>query len=251
MNIPVSTPGDHILILQCLSGDGRADSASVFRNNQITTTNTYPISVPGVMSINGNSATTGGSQPYQFYYYFYDMRIRTAACPSARTAVVANTPANPVITQQADSLVSSIATGNQWYYNDTLLVGANNPSYRPTKSGQYKVIIYDAFGCQLTSNTINITITALTEQMAEEIKLRVSPNPNNGRFNLSFRVATKSDLWIDILDATGNKVFTANQADFIGAYSKEINLSQVSSSLYLVRIQHNKKIYLKKIVIQR
>lgn len=251
LNIPVSTPGDHILILQCLSGDGRADSASVFRNNQITTTNTYPISIPGVMSINGNSATTGGSQPYQFYYYFYDMRIRTAACPSARTAVVANTPANPVITQQADSLVSSIATGNQWYYNDTLLVGANNPSYRPTKSGQYKVIIYDAFGCQLTSNTINITITALTEQMAEEIKLRVSPNPNNGRFNLSFRVATKSDLWIDILDATGNKVFTANQADFIGAYSKEINLSQVSSSLYLVRIQHNKKIYLKKIIIQR
>jgi hypothetical protein len=111
--------------------------------------------------------------------------------------------------------------------------------------------VFDAFGCQLTSNTINVTITALTEQMAEEIKLRVSPNPNNGRFNLSFRVATKSDLWIDILDATGNKVFTANQADFIGSYSKEINLNQVSSSLYLVRIQHNKKIYLKKIIIQR
>jgi len=251
LNIPVSTPGDHILILQCLSGDGRVDSASVFRNNQITTTNTYPIVVPGVMSINGNSATTGGSQPSQFYYYFYDMRIRTASCPSARTAIVANTPTNPLITQQADSLVSSIASGNQWYYNDTLISGAINPSYRPTKSGQYKVIIYDAFGCQLTSNTINVTITALTEQMAEEIKLRVSPNPNNGRFNLSFRVATKSDLWIDILDATGNKVFTANQADFIGSYSKEINLNQVSSSLYVVRIQHNKKIYLKKIIIQR
>ena len=251
LNIPVSTPGDHILILQCLSGDGRADSASVFRNNLITTTNTYPMSVPGVMSINGNNSTTGGAQPYQFYYFFYDMRIRTVSCPSARIAVVANTPSNPVITQQADSLVSSYASGNQWYYNDTLLVGANNPSYRPTKSGQYKVIIYDAFGCLLSSNTITVTITALTEQLAEEIKLRVSPNPNNGRFNLSFRVATKSDLWIDILDATGNKVFTANQADFIGSYSKEINLSQVPSSLYVVRIQHNKKIYLKKIIIQR
>jgi hypothetical protein len=179
------------------------------------------------------------------------MRIRTTSCPSARTAVVANTPANPVITQQADSLVSSFATANQWFFNDTLIVGANNSHYRPTKSGLYKVIATDAFGCQLSSNTINVTITALTEQMAEEIKLRVSPNPNNGRFNLSFRVATKSDLWIDILDATGNKVFTANQADFIGSYSKEINLNQVSSSLYLVRIQHNKKIYLKKIIIQR
>lgn len=251
LNIPVNTPGDHILILQCLSGDGRADSASVFRNNQITTTNTYPMSVPGVMSINGNSATTGGAQPYQFYYYFYDMRIRTASCASARTPIVVGTPANPVISQQADSLVSSFTTGNQWYFNDTLIVGANNPSYRPTKSGQYKVIIYDAFGCQLTSNTITFNVTALVEQTAEEIKLRVSPNPNKGRFNLSFQVTAKADLWIDILDATGNKVFTANQADFIGSYSKEINLNQVASSLYLVRIQHNKKIYLKKIIIQR
>ena len=251
LNIPVNTPGDHILILQCLSGDGRADSASVFRNNQITTTNTYPMSVPGIMSINGNSATTGGAQPYQFYYYFYDMRIRTTACTSAKTPVVVSTPTNPVISQQADSLVSSYPTANQWFFNDTLIVGANNSHYRPTKSGSYKVIVYDAFGCQLTSNTINVTITALTEQMAEEIKLRVSPNPNKGRFNLSFQVTTKSDLWIDILDATGNKVFTANQADFIGSYSKEINLNQVSSSLYVVRIQHNKKIYLKKIIIQR
>jgi hypothetical protein len=251
LNIPVDAPGDHILILQCLGGDGRADSASVFRNNQITTTNTYPITVPGVMSINGNSATTGGAQPSQFYYYFYDMRIRTTACSSAKTAIVVSTPTNPVITQQADSLVSSYATANQWFFNDTLIVGANNSHYRPTKSGLYKVLATDAFGCQLSSNTINVTITGLTEQMAEEIKLRVSPNPNKGRFNLSFQVTTKSDLWVDILDATGNKVFTANQADFIGSYSKEINLAQVSSSLYLVRIQHNKKIYLKKIIIQR
>ncbi|MBU3743643.1 MAG: T9SS type A sorting domain-containing protein, partial [Sediminibacterium sp.] len=251
LNIPVNTPGDHVLILQCLGGDGRVDSASVFRNNQITTTNTYPMNIPGVMSINGNSATTGGAQQYQFYYYFYDMRIRTTSCPSSRIAVVANTPVNPVITQQADSLVSSYTTGNQWYLNDTLLVGANNPSYKPTKSGIYKVIIYDAFGCQLTSNTINFNVTALAEQMAEEIKLRVSPNPNKGRFNLSFSVTTKSDLWIDILDATGNKVFAANQSDFIGNYNKEINIEQASSSLYVVRIQHNKKIYLKKIIIQR
>lgn len=251
LNIPVNTPGDHILILQCLSGDGRVDSASVFRNNQITTTNTYPMSIPGVMSINGNSATTGGSQQYQFYYYFYDMRIRTNSCPSSRVAVVANTPVNPVITQQADSLVSSYTSGNQWYLNDTLIIGANNPSFKPTKSGIYKVMIYDAFGCQLSSNTINFNVTALAEQMAEEIKLRVSPNPNKGRFNLSFSVTNKSDLWIDILDASGKKLFTANQSDFIGNYSKEINIEQASSSLYVVRIQHNKKIYLKKIIIQR
>lgn len=251
LDIPVSQPGDHILILQCLSGDGRSDSASIFRNNQITTPDTYPISIPGVMSITGNSVTPGTNQPWQFYYFFYDMKISTLDCPSARVAVTVASPVEPVITRQGDSLVSSYNTANQWYVNDTLIAGANAKTFKPTRSGNYKVIVFDSFGCQLTSNTINVTITALTEQLAEEIKLRVSPNPNKGRFNLSFTVDTRADLWIDIIDPGGNKAFSANQPNFIGNYSKEISLTQLPSSMYLLRIQHNKKVYIKKLVIQR
>lgn len=251
LDIPVTTPGDHILILQCISGDGRSDSASIFRNNGITTPNTYPMSIPGVMSITGNSVTPGTNQPWQFYYFFYDMKISTLDCPSARVAVTAASPVEPVITRQGDSLISSYNTANQWYYNDTLIIGANAKVYKPTKSGNYKVVVFDSFGCQLTSNTINVTITALVEQMAEEIRLRVSPNPNKGRFNLSFTVDTRADLWIDIIDPGGNKAFSTNQANFIGTYSKEITLPQLSSSMYLVRIQHNKKVYIKKLIIQR
>ncbi|MFN7540405.1 MAG: S8 family serine peptidase [Bacteroidota bacterium] len=251
LDIPVLQQGEHILILQCLSGDGRLDSASIFRNNQISTPDTYPISIPGVMSITGNSVTPGTSQPWQFYYFFYDMKISTLDCPSARVAVSVASPVEPVITRQGDSLVSSYNSANQWYVNDTLIVGANAKTFKPTRSGNYKVIVFDSFGCQLTSNTINVTITALTEQLAEEIKLRVSPNPNKGRFNLSFTVDTRADLWIDIIDPGGNKAFSANQANFIGNYSKEISLPQLSSSMYLLRIQHNKKVYIKKLVIQR
>lgn len=251
LDIPVSQPGDHILILQCISGDGRSDSASIFRNNQITTPNTYPMTVPGVMSITGNSVTPGTNQPWQFYYFFYDMKISTLDCPSARVAVTAASPVEPVITRQGDSLVSSYNTANQWYINDTLIIGANAKTYKPTRSGIYKVVVFDSFGCQLTSNTINVTITALTEQMAEEIRLRVSPNPNKGRFNLSFTVDTRADLWIDMIDPGGNKAFSANQANFIGNYSKEISLPQLSSGMYLLRIQHNKKVYIKKVIIQR
>jgi hypothetical protein len=251
LNIPVTTTGDHIIVLQCIGGDGRSDSASIFRNSQITTPNTYPISIPGVMSITGNSVTPGVNQPWQFYYFFYDMRIRTLDCPSARVAVTAASPVAPVVTQQGDSLVSSYNTSNQWYYNDSLIVGANAQSYKPTKSGAYKVVAFDSFGCQLSSNTFNVTVTALAEQLTEEIKLRISPNPSKGRFNLSFTVDTRADLWIDIIDPGGNKAFSTNQPNFIGNYSRDISLSQLSSSMYLVRIQHNKKVYIKKLIIQR
>ncbi|HZZ75782.1 MAG TPA: GEVED domain-containing protein, partial [Puia sp.] len=49
LNLAVPTPGDHVLIVQA------QDSAFLFRNNGITK-NPYPIGIPGVFTITGNSA---------------------------------------------------------------------------------------------------------------------------------------------------------------------------------------------------
>ncbi len=251
LNMPVSNTGDHILIVECLKGIGRSDSASLFRNNGITGTGTYPMSLPGIMAITGNSAHTSGVTESQFYYFFYDMRISTSACGSDRVAVVAATAPVPVISQQADSLVSSIPTGNQWYLNDTAINNATANHYKPAKAGRYKVVVSDAFGCQQTSNVITYTVTAIADVLAEEIKLLVSPNPNNGVFNLSFEVKSKADLTIDIMNSAGRKVYTSSIPDFTGKYSKQITVNSLSSELYLLKIQHDKKTYVKKLLIQK
>jgi hypothetical protein len=78
-----------------------------------------------------------------------------------------------------------------------------------------------------------------------------SPNPNNGIFNLSFEVTDKADLSIDILNAEGRKVFTGSIPDFIGKYSKQLTLDAASSEMYVIKILHNKKLYVKKMIIQR
>lgn len=250
LNLPVSTTGDHILIVECLGGTGRSDSASIFRNNGITGTTTYPMGIPGVMSITGNNAHTGGSVESQFYYFFYDMRINTGACTSDRVPVVIAAAPAPVISQQADSLVSSASSGNQWYLNDTALnVGANH--YKPLKPGRYKVIVSDTFGCQQTSNAITYAVTAIPTVAAEEIKLLVSPNPSNGIFNLSFEVNTKADLTIEIYDTRGRKIYTSSTPGFSGKYSKQLSLNTLGSELYMLKILHDKKTYVKKLVVQR
>ena len=250
LNLPVSTTGDHILIMECISGQGRSDSASIYRNNSITGT-TYPISLPNIMSITGNSAHTGGAIEANYYYFFYDMHINTGACVSDRIAVTAVTAPVPVITQQADSLVSSISTGNQWYLNDTAITGASANHFKPTKSGKYKVIVTDSYNCLQTSNVIVYAVTGIAEVQADQIKLMASPNPNNGIFNLSFEVTDKADLSIDILNAEGRKVFTSSIPDFIGKYSKQLTLDAASSEMYVIKILHNKKLYVKKMIIQR
>ncbi|MCX6153488.1 MAG: SBBP repeat-containing protein [Candidatus Kapabacteria bacterium] len=57
-------------------------------------------------------------------------------------------PAKPNITEIDSVLYSDAPSGNQWYYQDTLLVGATGTSYKPTKEGIYDVEVTDAFGCK-------------------------------------------------------------------------------------------------------
>lgn len=246
LNLPVVPTGDHILLVECDNG-----GATIFRNNAITGTTTYPMALPNIISINGNGAT---GQEQAFYYFFYDLRINTGACVSDRAAVVATTAATPVISQVADSLTSNIASGNQWFLNDTAITTSvsNLNHFKPSKSGSYKVVVTDAFGCQRTSNSISVVVTAIDPTVtAREINLMVSPNPNNGVFNLSFEVTSKADLTIQLLSSSGQRVYNSSYANFVGKFSRQIRVAPVSSEFYILKIQHNKKTYVQKLVIQR
>ncbi len=246
LNLRVPTSGDKILIVECLDG------ATIYRNNGITGT-IYPIGTNNIMNFTGNSASlNAGINANNFFYFFYDTRISTG-CSSDRIPIIASANSNLSLSQVADSLISSVRTGSfTWVFNDTAtLLGANGSSIKPTRSGNYKVLVNDVFGCTRTSANINYTVTGINTVSPQEIKLTVSPNPNNGVFQLTFEVANRSDLSIEILNASGQSVFNNSQSGFIGKYSKTINLQKLSSEFYLLKIQHDKKTYIQKIILLR
>ena len=245
LNLPVNTPGDHVLMVTCSNG------ATIFRNNNMVGA-TYPMPVPGVFSITGNSVNWGSTNdPNPFYYFFYNMKIRTqAGCVSDKATIVATNVVAPAITKVADSLASSATSGNQWFFNDAPIAGETGQKTKLRQSGAYKVVVTDATGCSQTSNIINHVVTALPpEVVAKEINLTVSPNPNNGKFQLRFEVKNRAPLNIDILTASGQKVFTESTPNFNGIYSREINIGKPSSAYYLLKIEHNKKTYTQKVII--
>ena len=247
LNLQIPTSGDHIIIIDCQNG------ASIFRNSSITN-NPYPIGLTNLFTVTGNSAATvANPNQYQSYYYWlYDMRFNTGDCVSDQTAVVATTVPTPVITQVADSLTSNIANGNQWWFNDTLaLTGATLNHFKPTKSGSYKSVVTDASGCIKTSNSINYVVTALNDVLVDEIKLTTSPNPSKGLVNISFEMAVKKDLTLEIFNISGKKVYQEAYPGFIGNYNKTLNLSAYGSDMYVLKIRHNSKTYTKKILIER
>ncbi len=238
--------GNYIMFIYCSNG------ASIYRSNNILPS-PYPVGVPQLLTITGNSATDASDPNYyqKFYYFFYDMKVRTLnECVSNTATIVAPVAPTPVITVVNDSLVSSVALGNQWYLNGNAIAGANDKKYKPTQSGAYSVTVFDNLGCSRSSATFNYTVTAVNPVANAEVNLRVSPNPANGIFNLSFNFVKRDDLKIDIMNAMGQLVYTKSVANFSGNYSEGVNIKNSAAGVYVLKIQHGSRTYFNKIVLQ-
>jgi hypothetical protein len=257
LGLPVFPTGDHFINIKLLYPDGTeipttvsSTGASFFRNGDITGTTTYPVGINNVANFTGNSATGTGVTQSQFYYIFYDLKVSTADCVSDRATVVATATPTPVISQSGKQLVSSITTGIQWFLGATAVAGATSSPFTPTQSGSYTVTS-TANGCVKTSTPFSYVITAIDPVVAaREINLTVSPNPNNGVFNLSFEVTDKADLSIEILNAAGQRVYNQSQKNFVGKYSKQIHVEVHAAEVYMLKINHNKKNYVYKIITE-
>jgi hypothetical protein len=232
--------GDHVILVQTL-GD-----ANIFRNDNLTG-NPYPYSIPGIISFTGNSA---GTNFQNFYFYLYNMKIRTTGCISPKTTVVTSVAPVPTITQAGDSLMSSIAVGNQWYLNNISLNGANGQKYKPLASGNYTVRVSDSYGCEMTSTVFNFIGTSVVNLPSSEIGLTVSPNPNKGSFVLRFNVEKRDDLKIEMFNIQGQNVMSKSYSRFQGLFTEQMNIRNIAAGLYVISVRHGNKVYHSKIVVE-
>ncbi len=240
LNLPVNATGNHSLFIEFSNG------ATIYRNNGLTAT-PYPVALPGIFSFTGNNQTNQAA----FYYYFYDMSIRLANCPSTRVPVVATTNATPVVTMAGNLLTSSIAAGNQWYLNGTAIPGATAQTFTATTAGIYKTVISSAACGSVSSNEVNFGATPVVDINGTQIALIASPNPNKGEFFLQFEVKGKDDLNISMLNELGQRVYSQNYPAFTGRFAQQIKpTGKVLPGLYILKIEHNKKTYIKKILVQ-
>jgi Subtilase family/GEVED domain/Secretion system C-terminal sorting domain len=240
LDLPIPTPGDHIIIIVA------EDSAFLFRNNNISA-NPYPIGMPGIFTITGNSAINTANCKdttfYQnYYYFFYDMQITLNKCASPRVPVVAITPVPVVISRVANELSSNYASGNQWYYNDTLIVSGTNQTFAIRGSGTYKVVVSDSVGCTLVSNPYNYS-------PGNDIGLAVLPNPNYGVFTVEFYQTEMANADLRVVDINGQLLYESNNPNFKGSFNQTISLGKVSAGTYVLQLLIGSKVYVQKIVV--
>ncbi len=80
--------------------------------------------------------------------------------------------------------------------------------------------------------------------------LRLSPNPGNGSFDLSFQVPERGDLNVDVHDANGDRVYHESISGFKGNYERVLDMSDRANGTYFVVISQNGKAQARKVVKQ-
>ncbi|RYY18749.1 MAG: T9SS type A sorting domain-containing protein, partial [Sphingobacteriaceae bacterium] len=218
------------------------DNATIYRNNGGVTG--YPFTVGSFFSLTGTNAAT---TPQAFYYYFYDLTVKSAGCTAvARTAVPVT---KPQITVNAAALTSNFNNGNQWYLNGVLIQGATIQTYQPKISGTYRVDVTTAAGCISPSADINFTLPA-TENPLTDINLVLYPVPTNSVLSVGFELYEKGDLQLSIWNSIGQQVYqNTSSVSVFGKYSSSINTSRMPSGNYVLRIKVGSKNYSKKFMI--
>ena len=231
-NINLYIPsGNHVIIVS-------TDSvANIFRNKNIAS-NPYPYRFSNIFSITGNNATNQN----EFYYYLYNMSLKSLDCLSDKILITPTTALNPTITKVGDSLKAGLGINYQWMKNGIEILGANTVAFKPTSTANYSCKVTDNNGCEQTSNIINFEFVVNGEE------LKIYPNPANNKINLSLYSNNNTYTEVNIFDAVGRVCISK----FYNSIANEqIDISTLKNGIYTAHIIQGNAVYQRKFIVAR
>lgn len=245
LNLKIPQAGDYIIISKC-------DSATLFRNNGAPDP-TYPVGPTRLVSFTGNSVSSASGNYQNYFYFFYNTQVSTPGGMSSARLINITTNNKPTITQSGDSLICSPANAYQWYLNDSLVTGATNQSFKPTRNALYKVATI-AGDCQNISDNKLILVTDVAEANAKEISLKITSNDfvenliRGNSFYIQFSNVQTQGINLEIMNSLGNKVF--QKENLINQRTPQhISIGSLNSGIYFVKIYANNKVYVQRVYI--
>lgn len=127
----------------------------------------------------------------------------------------------------------------------------NPPAPITSPSGQFYLIwktdgAFNYKGWQVHYETLNVGIEP--HDIFSEFQLW--PNPADDYLNISFTSSITQDLTIQINDMAGHKVYDMNLPNYSGNFEAQIDVSKWAKGIYILKIQGNKGLYTRKIVVK-
>jgi hypothetical protein len=242
MNIPQA--GNYILIARCL------DSATIFRNNNITTNN-HPFGPTVLTSITGNWA---GANFEKFYYFFYNMQISTPKYEKALSKIPVILTAKPVISQIGiDSLNTTAADTYQWFMNDETIAGATKSGIKVTKNAMYKVSATIGTCTNYSDNKL-VLITDIPQAPTKEIGLKIVSTDyveniiKGNQFYIQFNNVKTNSIGLSILNSSGQTVFQKDKLNNQNS-AQPVQVPTLTTGIYYVKVFANNKVYVQSVFV--
>lgn len=146
------------------------------------------------------------------------------------------------------ALMAGTGVTYQWYKclngNSTMISGATSQSFTPTENGSYQVKI-EVPGCgSVFSNCVVIDSLGIDDDVFSG-KLKIYPNPSRGQFTIE--TGTIVTEKITVIDNLGRIIKTVRPS----STKTELDIAGFSDGIYLIKIEDNNNISIKKVVLKR
>ena len=217
----------------------------------------------------GNVDSEGNSDPmyHSGWGEFYPFTTQ-ALCdkmPTNLTTVTANF-SQTVITMSWDTPITgepdhyflhltNLGTGQVFAWNN--IPGTSNSKTKYNLSpGEYSWKIRGACGTNGTSwatpfsSPVNHTLGGAKLENRSVTSLQVYPNPSRDIFNISFKSDEKQTIIIKIVNTIGKEIYTEKLTEFVGEYTKVIDISSHPKGIYFFEITTPSEVTNKKIILQ-
>ena len=113
--------------------------------------------------------------------------------------------------------------------------------------GEYEISVTDANGCSIIE-TIEVGLTA-TSHIDLSDAITVFPNPTSGVFNIELGKVLSGEYELSIQDTQG-KIMHYETSNSKGITTLEFNFSELQKGLYILKVEAENNIAMKKIVLQ-
>jgi photosystem II stability/assembly factor-like uncharacterized protein len=150
-----------------------------------------------------------------------------------------NAPDTPEIERQGNSLRAVGSVGNyQWYVNGERITGAVQQNFTPTIDGIYTVMVTNSNNCSKLSEEFEVSWLSVVNSVFE--KITVSPNPNNGEFQLIVNTELVGEAELSIIDIYGQRLYS-EKINFTGSeFTRQLKLKSLAAGAYFIKIQTDK-----------
>jgi hypothetical protein len=93
------------------------------------------------------------------------------------------------------------------------------------------------------------TCAGLAENTPFKNSIKVAPNPSNGQFNVQFQTGYSGEIYAEMYNLVGEKVYTTNLNHHEGMNSFSVNTSNLSKGVYMFTLVFEGKNYTSRLII--